>query len=86
LINAGYTTVDEIKRISRAVVEEASSAMVEGQVAGLSAALSLGLGGEKAQEQLAEAKAQLAALRAGPVGEKIRAGLSLVEKGVTADA
>lgn len=67
-------------------VEEASSAMVEGQVAGLSAALSLGLGGEKAQEQLAEAKAQLAALRAGPVGEKIRAGLSLVEKGVTADA
>lgn len=67
-------------------VEEASSAMVEGQLAGLSAALSLGLGGKEAQEQLAEAKAQLSALRAGPVGEKIRAGLAWVEKGVTADA
>ncbi len=67
-------------------VEEASSAMVEGQVAGLGAALSLGLGGEQAQAMLADARGQLAALRSGPVGEKIRAGLSLVEKGVTADA
>ncbi len=67
-------------------VEEASSAMVEGQVAGLGAALSLGLGGEQAHAMLADARGQLAALRSGPVGEKIRAGLSLVEKGVTADA
>jgi sarcosine oxidase subunit alpha len=62
-------------------VEEASSAMVEGQIAGLSAALSLGHGGEAVLEELARAKAQLIALRRGPVGEKIRAGLAMVEGG-----
>lgn len=67
-------------------VEEASSAMVEGQLAGLGAAISLGLGGDEAEVLLADAKAQLAALRSGPVGEKIRVGLSLAEKGVSADA
>lgn len=67
-------------------VEEASSAMVEGQLAGLGAALSLGLGGEHAGQLLVDAKEQLSALRAGPVGEKIRAGLALVMKGVAADA
>lgn len=67
-------------------VEEASSAMVEGLVAGLAAALSLGLGDQQAEQQLSQAREQLTALRAGPVGEKIRAGLALVEKGVSADA
>lgn len=67
-------------------VEEASSAMVEGQVAGLGAALSLGLGGQQAANMLLDAQEQLAALRSGPVGEKIRAGLALVERGVTPSA
>ncbi|MGI6345419.1 MAG: NAD(P)/FAD-dependent oxidoreductase [Bacillota bacterium] len=67
-------------------VEEASSAMVEGQIAGLAAALSLDLGGEAAQRGLAEAREQLNALRSGPVGEKIRAGLRLAEEGVRVDA
>lgn len=67
-------------------VEEASSAMVEGQIAGLGAALSLGLGGATAAVALQDAKEQLAALRAGPVGEKTLAGLLLVEKGAGADA
>lgn len=63
-------------------VEEASSAMVEGQVAGLAAALSLNFGDANTVSQLADAKEQLAELRRGPVGEKIRAGLSRVEGGV----
>lgn len=67
-------------------VEEASSAMVEGEIAGLGAALSLGLGGEPVKALLKEAKNQLSALRAGPVGKKTRAGLMLVEKGAGTDA
>ncbi|HHV79005.1 MAG TPA: FAD-dependent oxidoreductase [Firmicutes bacterium] len=56
-------------------VEEASSAMLTGRIAGLSAAMSLGLGGDGAA-QLEVARKELAALRAGPAGEKIRAGLA----------
>lgn len=67
-------------------VEEASSAMVEGEIAGLGAVISLGIGNEQTQAQLNDARQQLAALRAGPVGEKIRSGLSLVEKEVATDA
>lgn len=56
-------------------VEEASSAMVEGELAGLCAAKSLGVTGDHITQQIASARSQLEELRSGPVGEKIRAGL-----------
>jgi len=55
-------------------VEEASSAMVGGQIAGLSAAEYLGLDVSDAIKE--ECLAQLEALRRGPAGERIRAGIS----------
>jgi len=61
-------------------IEEASSAMVEGRLAGYSAALSLGYGKEKAPALQAEALAELAELRAGPMGDRIRQGIEKVEK------
>lgn len=57
-------------------VEEASAAMVAGKIAGLAAAAELGATGLKGK--LAEAKFQLKALRAGPVGGKIRAGIAKI--------
>jgi sarcosine oxidase subunit alpha len=56
-------------------VEEASSAMVEGRLAGISAALSLGYGKDKAPQLQAEALAELKELRSGPTGEKIMNGI-----------
>lgn len=56
-------------------VEEASSAMVEGRIAGIAAAAKLGFD-QDASGLIAECQADLSALRAGPVGEKIRGGLS----------
>lgn len=56
-------------------VEEASSAMVEGKLAGYSAAKSLGLGGDEIEELIKEALIELDELREGPVGDKIRRGL-----------
>jgi len=56
-------------------VEEASSAMVEGELAGLCAAQALGVGGPELLAQIDSARQQLIELRSGPVGEKIRAGL-----------
>jgi len=56
-------------------IEEASSAMVEGNIAGLSAVISLGIGrGERVtlREQYVE---ELVRLRSGAVGTKIRNGL-----------
>lgn len=61
-------------------IEEASSAMVEGRVAGFSAALSLGRGTDSAFRSRDEALAELAELRAGPMGKRIRAGLEKIEK------
>ena len=61
-------------------VEEASSAMVEGRLAGYSAALSLGYGKDSAPKLQAEAIAELKELRAGPVAEAIRKGIEKVEK------
>lgn len=56
-------------------VEEASAAMVEGRLAGASAAASLGYD-EKASETLrVSALEELKMLRSGPTGEKIRKGL-----------
>jgi sarcosine oxidase subunit alpha len=59
-------------------IEEASSAMVEGRIAGISAAVSLGYGKDKAAELLLDAKVELDELRAGPMGEHIRTGLSKI--------
>jgi sarcosine oxidase subunit alpha len=56
-------------------VEEASSAMVTGEIAGISAAKSLGHQVPGADERLAQLKADLAAIRSGPAGEKISAGV-----------
>ena len=60
-------------------IEEASSAMVEGYLAGLNAAASLGYGGEQVEQQRHEFETQLNDLRSGPVGEKIRAGLAKLQ-------
>lgn len=56
-------------------VEEASSAMIEGTIAGLSAAGALGYGSniEELKQQYIE---DLSLLRAGPVGMKIREGIA----------
>lgn len=59
-------------------IEEASSAMVEGHLAGINAALSLGLDSPDAKSQQADLQAQLDSLRAGHAGDKIRSGLSQV--------
>ncbi len=67
-------------------VEEASSAMVEGRLAGYSVAMSLGLGGDKVEELIREALYELDELREGPVGLKIRKGIEkgTINKGVEA--
>lgn len=64
-------------------VEEASAAMVEGRVAGIAAADSLGYGLNNAQ-LLEAALKELDDLRSGPAGEKIISGLAkcLVKGGV----
>lgn len=59
-------------------IEEASSAMVEGRLAGYAAAGSLGYEPEKAEELKQAAAAELKELRSGPMGAKIRAGLEKV--------
>lgn len=59
-------------------IEEASSAMVEGRLAGLCAALSLGYEGEDFEAEKNDCLEQLNSLRSGPVGEKILKGLSKV--------
>ncbi|MFP4200699.1 MAG: NAD(P)/FAD-dependent oxidoreductase [Clostridia bacterium] len=57
-------------------IEEASSAMVEGELAGLAAARSLGyLTPDEYSPAAKRCREQLDALRAGPVGAKIRSGL-----------
>ena len=63
-------------------IEEASSAMVEGRLAGYAAAESLGHSPETARKLKLEAADELVVLRSGPAGGKIRAGLKKVaEKG-----
>lgn len=57
-------------------VEEASAAMVEGKIAGLSVAADLGC--RDVTTELEQAKKQLSALRAGPASAKIRSGLSQI--------
>jgi sarcosine oxidase, subunit alpha len=59
-------------------IEEASAAMVEGRIAGLAAAGSLGYRSDNFAEHLNNAKEELAELRRGPTGEKIRSGLKVL--------
>lgn len=61
-------------------VEEASSAMVEGTLAGYCAAESLGYRPEGLEEKKQKARLDLEELRAGHAGEKLRAGLKRVER------
>ncbi len=56
-------------------IEEASAAMVEGTIAGLTAAYNLGYGRENYTELVEAARLELDALRRGPAGEKVRSGL-----------
>lgn len=58
-------------------IEEASAAMIEGRIAGLSAAESLGY--EIADGKYATLMARLECLRAGEISEKIRTGLEAVD-------
>ncbi|MCF6464521.1 NAD(P)/FAD-dependent oxidoreductase [Clostridium sp. Cult2] len=59
-------------------IEEASSAMVEGRLAGLCAANSLGYIKEDYELLKEDCIQQLDSLRSGPVGEKIRIGINKV--------
>ena len=58
-------------------IEEASSAMAEGYLAGLCAAASLGYVPSDFEERRREYLHQLEGLRSGPVGDRIRAGMKL---------
>jgi sarcosine oxidase subunit alpha len=71
------TTVESVYVAGDAAgVEEASSAMVEGMLAGLCAAKSLGYDNGTFHDMRQDALNQLKSLRSGPVGEKIRQGLA----------
>ena len=61
-------------------VEEASSAMVEGRLAGYSAAMSLGYGKDIVPKLQQEAIDELNELRAGPTADSIRRGVEKLEK------
>lgn len=59
-------------------IEEASAAMMEGALAGLNAARALGYDSADFNQQRNEVLQELISLRSGPVGEKIRSGLTSV--------
>jgi len=62
-------------------IEEASSAMVEGRLAGLSAAKYLGLNMPDFEEKRSDCLAQLASLRHGHAGTRTLAGLAQAARG-----
>ena len=64
-------------------IEEASSAMVEGQIAGLNAAVSLGYKCDKYKEKDKKLKAELEELRDNPLSEEIKIGIkkALIKEG-----
>ncbi len=76
------TTVDGIYVAGDAAgIEEASTAMAAGKLAGLSAAYRLGKVGETEYfDKRRDVLSELESLRAGPAGEKIRLGLALLAK------
>jgi sarcosine oxidase, subunit alpha len=61
-------------------IEEASSAMVEGYLAGLSAAEWLGYTSEDLESMKADLKEQLRSLRSGPEGARIREGIAQITR------
>lgn len=61
-------------------IEEASSAMVEGYLAGLGAARKIGRVHENHDELLSDYTSQLDSLRAGPEGKHIRDGVDQIER------
>lgn len=62
-------------------VEEATAAILEGELAGISAAYTLGYGGDDFFNKRNQTLLNLEQLRSGDVGEKIRTGLSKVRRG-----
>jgi sarcosine oxidase subunit alpha len=64
-------------------IEEASSAMLEGQIAGLNAAVSLGYKYDNYKEQDKKLKAELKELRDNPLSEEIKIGIekALIKEG-----
>lgn len=64
-------------------IEEASSAMLEGQIAGLNAAVSLGLRCDNYREQNRKLKVELKELRDNPLSEEIKIGIekALIKEG-----
>ncbi len=64
-------------------IEEASSAMLEGQIAGLNAAVSLGLRCDNYREQNRKLKVELKGLRDNPLSEEIKIGIekALIKEG-----
>jgi sarcosine oxidase subunit alpha len=59
-------------------IEEASTAMIEGKIAGLASAILLGR--SKNKKLLAQYREELAQLRAGPFGEKPRIAKEKIAK------
>ena len=62
-------------------IEEATSAIIEGQIAGLNVAKRINKNVKyqlEIEKQIMEAKKELELLRAGPVGEKVRKGLKKI--------
>ena len=59
-------------------IEEASTAMIEGKIAGLAAAIQLGR--SKNRKLLSEYREELSQLRAGPFGEKPRIAKEKIAK------
>jgi sarcosine oxidase subunit alpha len=56
-------------------IEEATAAIMEGRIAGIHAAVTLGYGGEEAKKELEEAVKEIEEFRAGPFGERIVCGI-----------
>jgi len=61
-------------------IEEASSAMMEGRIAGLSAAEKVSGGSPELLEEQEKNRSELKELREGPFGEKIRVGNQKLEE------
>ena len=75
------TTSDQIYVAGdSAGIEEATAAMLEGEVAGLSSLIELGFSEEESRNKRRKIKENLASLRRGPVGEKIREGLEIAKE------
>jgi len=56
-------------------IEEATSAIMNGKIAGIHAVISLGIGRDEAKRELEEALKELEEFRAGPFGERIVCGI-----------